>query len=102
MFVVHYEGRLGEGCDYTIGCNQKTFKLPDHILTMEEAVAYVEADISDHGINRINSAMIYETHSYSKIDMKKIFQRHEKAKADGLREKDEAELKRLKKKLGKS
>lgn len=105
MFLVHYREPDGCGCDHTIGCGQQTVKLPDSIVSLDEAIAYVEGEkdhsLSYYGGDRITSAIIYEVTSYHKIDMKKLHQRKKDKEAAEQQLSDEAVFERLKKKLGK-
>lgn len=108
MFIVHYEG-VGEGCDYTIGCNQCTIKLPKFITTMEEAIAYIQSDkqfsLEYFGMNRIEKATIYETQSFQEVNVQDIMQKQKvKKQAEQVIEKEKnelAEYERLKFKFGK-
>jgi hypothetical protein len=111
MFVVHLEG-VGEGCDYTIGCNNKVVVLTDKISTLKEAVDYVSnsdsiGSLSYYGIDRIKKATIYEVSAV--LDIEDIVaQKLEKRRLASakLRKEDQesydlSEFERLKKKLGK-
>lgn len=118
-FVVKVTG-YGEGCDYTIGCNTHTFELPEHITTMQEAVAYVtntvltpESEDEDNVVvstpryspDDIEAVVIYQVTQTEALDMKAVYQSYrEKCKRkaeEAAREKDEREYQRLKAKLGK-
>lgn len=108
MFIVHYEG-VGEGCDYTIGCNECTIKLPNSLKTMQEAVDYIRSDeefsLDYFGKSRIEKATVYEIQSCQVIDVKDIIQKEklerEKQKVIQKEKNELAEFERLKEKFGK-
>ena len=111
MFIVHYKGR-GEGCDYTIGCNQITVVLPDVVQTMDDAVAYVSGgwkpEVADRhsvkyfgGPKRIEKATIYEVANVHELDIQSMIVAARERKAAKARKLEEAEFERLKAKLGK-
>lgn len=75
MFIVYYKG-YGHGCDYTIGCNEKTFVLPESVTTVEQAVEYIKGEdshsLSYYGIKRIAKATIYEVSNMLEVDVESI------------------------------
>lgn len=111
-FVVHLKGS-GQGCDYTIGCNQKTIELPATIKTLGDAYKYVVGDpddedsglINDYGKDSIKTAIIYCVVDEAEIDIDELIRKQEivaiAKKAEMQQLHDEAEFNRLKEKLGK-
>lgn len=108
MFVVKLVGP-GEGCDYTIGCNNITITLPESIKTMEEAVQYVvfaeeQGCLNYYGSGRVEKATIYEVVQSHEVDVATVFRRKleilQKEEAEAKLEKEKAEFERLKAKFG--
>lgn len=107
MFVVKLVGS-GEGCDYTIGCNNITVTLPESIKTMEEAIQYVafaeeRGCLSYYGSDRIEKAIIYEVVQSHEIDVDAIIRNQreilQREAAEAKLEKEKAEFERLKAKF---
>ena len=71
MFVAHCVG-IGQGCHYTIGCNQNTFELPDSIKTMEDAIHYIKNDEHWHYDCSWSKVTIYEVVEKQVIDSNDI------------------------------
>ena len=104
-FYAYFEG-VGEGCDYSIGCNIRLVPLPEEIKTAEEAIEYVHGydkngQIFYIGLDCISTVTILAVAETTEVDIGKLLQQEKEAEEQEKREKDEATFEALKKKLGK-
>lgn len=96
----------GGGRYRSTGCGQVLTILPDDIHTMEEAFEYVTTQeekgcVLYYGFDSLETVKIFEVSSVREIDADWIEHQSELRRKEIERQKSEAELERLKKKLGK-
>ena len=102
-FLLFIKG-VGEGCDYTIGCNQKTVRIEAKDLSA--ALLKAEQVYNDHGgSERIESITLYPGDEQATLDIEAIEARKKAAKAAKVaaaqEAKDRADFERLQAKFGK-
>jgi hypothetical protein len=105
LYVFHFVG-LGEGCDYSIGCNEFTEEWD--CTDVKDAREKLLDRLEDHGHDCISHVNIYEVNASEKFDVKeyerKLGEEWSAEEAERLRleleRKDRAEFERLSKKYG--